>query len=514
VDLFSGLGGFRLAPEQSGHRCVFASESNSELQDIYAKNFGFTPTGDIRTKFTVAKHQASKPAPNRLKAVPTSIRIGQRGINVIERVVEEMGHLWTPTRPSSDAGTDGYIELCDHEGGATGQIVQVQSKASLGRFRNETATTFEFLCDERDLSRWLEGNAPFVLIVSRPPDEAYWVPIKTYFCTAEVRAKRVVIFDKVAHAFKKDATDALKRLAVPRSAGIYTQTPPPRDETLFSNLIPVGRYAQHVHFAETTFRKAEALIKEFAKLVEHGRGEWFLKDKYIYSFHNLRDHPWSQVCDVGTEDHFPTDDWALSTDREKTNDFVRLLGECLRDHLGRRGVKFYRRKKGVRGYFFFKPTKDLSPRVERWRALQKWGERTVFEAHNSKIDPKRIAYYRHLAFVPKFRRLGGQWFLEVTPTYHFTRDGQVPDRYREDRLSTIKRIEKNAAVFANTLFWQRFIVGTEDLFRKGNEFIHLADPLDFRVGFGVNDDEWKTQAEEEEKAEFQEEGGAELVLNL
>jgi DNA (cytosine-5)-methyltransferase 1 len=48
IDLFAGLGGFHLALEQLGHRCVFASELNSELQVIYAKNFGLTPDGDIR----------------------------------------------------------------------------------------------------------------------------------------------------------------------------------------------------------------------------------------------------------------------------------------------------------------------------------------------------------------------------------------------------------------------------------------------------------------------------------
>lgn len=48
VDLFSGLGGFHLALEQAGHRCVFASELDSSLQNIYAENFGLTPSGDIR----------------------------------------------------------------------------------------------------------------------------------------------------------------------------------------------------------------------------------------------------------------------------------------------------------------------------------------------------------------------------------------------------------------------------------------------------------------------------------
>lgn len=48
IDLFAGLGGFHLALEELGHRCVFASELNVELQGIYEKNFGMTPNGDIR----------------------------------------------------------------------------------------------------------------------------------------------------------------------------------------------------------------------------------------------------------------------------------------------------------------------------------------------------------------------------------------------------------------------------------------------------------------------------------
>ncbi|MQA29497.1 MAG: hypothetical protein GEU82_06615 [Luteitalea sp.] len=51
VDLFAGLGGFHLALNELGHECVFASEIDEELRDLYLKNF---PTikrrlhGDIR----------------------------------------------------------------------------------------------------------------------------------------------------------------------------------------------------------------------------------------------------------------------------------------------------------------------------------------------------------------------------------------------------------------------------------------------------------------------------------
>ncbi len=48
IDLFSGLGGFHLALRSLGHTCVFASEIDEGLRDIYEKNFGMTPVGDIR----------------------------------------------------------------------------------------------------------------------------------------------------------------------------------------------------------------------------------------------------------------------------------------------------------------------------------------------------------------------------------------------------------------------------------------------------------------------------------
>jgi DNA (cytosine-5)-methyltransferase 1 len=48
VDLFAGLGGFHLAVSSLGGKCVFASEIEKDLRELYAKNFGVRPAGDIR----------------------------------------------------------------------------------------------------------------------------------------------------------------------------------------------------------------------------------------------------------------------------------------------------------------------------------------------------------------------------------------------------------------------------------------------------------------------------------
>ena len=47
IDLFAGLGGFRLALESLGSECVFSSEWDLNAQDVYETNFGERPHGDI-----------------------------------------------------------------------------------------------------------------------------------------------------------------------------------------------------------------------------------------------------------------------------------------------------------------------------------------------------------------------------------------------------------------------------------------------------------------------------------
>ena len=49
VDLFAGLGGFHVALSKLGHKCVFASEIDTELRNLYHLNFGILPSADIRT---------------------------------------------------------------------------------------------------------------------------------------------------------------------------------------------------------------------------------------------------------------------------------------------------------------------------------------------------------------------------------------------------------------------------------------------------------------------------------
>ena len=52
IDLFAGIGGFRLALQSLGGKCVFTSEWDEKSQITYKANFGDAPFGDITKEIT------------------------------------------------------------------------------------------------------------------------------------------------------------------------------------------------------------------------------------------------------------------------------------------------------------------------------------------------------------------------------------------------------------------------------------------------------------------------------
>ncbi len=107
--------------------------------------------------------------------------IGDQGIALIHQIVSDMEFVWNELH--LEAGIDGIIEIRDPVSEeVTNNIIQVQSKATAGPFSAEDAHGFAYYCSEKDLEYWLGGNAPVILVRSRPSTrEAYWVSIKDYF---------------------------------------------------------------------------------------------------------------------------------------------------------------------------------------------------------------------------------------------------------------------------------------------------------------------------------------------
>jgi hypothetical protein len=416
---------------------------------------------------------------------------GDRGISLIHSIVGEMGFVWNPT--GLEAGIDGYIEIRDSvTGEMTNFIIQVQSKATDKDFQAETSDGFDYYCDARDIDYWLGGNAPVILVRSRPSsNEAYWISVKDYFNDLSKRATKKVHFDKDKDRFDAGCRNALIELAKPIDTGIYL-APLPRAENLISNLLPVLSFGEKIYIAETKYRSPKTLWEKLHGLAKDVNSEWILKNKQIMSFHDLNEFPWNEICQSSAEE-FDAEEWGFSDELERRNDFVYLLNLALSRKLAP-DVKFDRKF----GYYYFVATKNLFPKELSYKSLVQNTSRVVFQGYKKKKDPAQISYYRHSAFFGQFHFFDNKWYLEITPTYHFTWDGYKPSLFREDQLRGIKQLERNPAVLGQVVMWAEHLKEKPDLFTKPYPFLSFGSLVQFGIQAGFDDKTWLKKEEKEE----------------
>lgn len=423
-----------------------------------------------------------------MKKLGNQTVIERRGVNLISRIVTDMGLVWRET-PCADAGIDGEIEIRNPETEEmTNCIIKVQSKASERPFQSENDASFSYSCRESDLEYWLSGNVPVILVVSRPSDDvAYWVSIKDYF-SSNPSCGKTVRFTK--HDTALQATDAcrdrLARLAMGTDRGLYFR-PPPVTEQLLSNLLPVRSYGQTLFIASTSYRKPGDVYEWARSSGVRLPCDWFLSDRLMYSFNNLRAHPWTEICDRGSCEAFESDEWAQADDVQKVNEFSRLLRLALKQRLWPKvRVHEYR----GRQTFYVNAPRSLQTVTWHYRSRKKRTKRDVFQGYKGKRSGSGISYYRHSAFEGQFHRFGDKWHLEVMPTYRFTTDGRSGHGRSSKLLKGIKERELNQAVCGQFLMWADRLQDKDDLFNKTYPFLSFGKPQLLDCPVSLPDRQW------------------------
>jgi hypothetical protein len=416
-----------------------------------------------------------------MKKILRSALTGELGINLIQKIILEMGCMWYPTG-GTEAGIDGTIEILDASTSeATNQVITVQSKA-FSEFQAESANSFEYLCKEKDLNYWIHGNTPVILVCSKPhQNEAYWVSIKDYFSDGKLRASRKVIFDKRTDQLTKNSRAALERLAIPRGSGLYLGQLP-KEEQIFSDLLEVRALPSRYMTARTSF--------ESRRDVFHVLGSsalppaWTIHGKVVYSFEDLNLKEWSTVCEVGTIEEHDTISFSQSEEAAAKRIFVELINVTLTAQLRDQNIWFYKTDQ----YYYQRPETDLTPRTASYSSRVKKTTRVLFSAYQNK-DGSSVSYYRHAAFGARFMRFDGRWYLQIAPTYHYTSDGYRVSQLAPAALSGIKRLENNEAVYGQVLMWSRLLQQQTDWNAKPRR-IFFGDPSKFVASVGFSDDIW------------------------
>lgn len=226
-------------------------------------------------------------------------------------------------------------------------------------------------------------------------------------------------------------------------------------EEAFANLIPLRRFPETLYIGPAlckTMKQGWYLLRKgLSDKHPYLPGAWTLYESNIYSFADPDTSRLRRIVDLGGVDTFQSSSWAFSDDENKRRLFVYLLNAALKDDLWAQGVRYH----GDQDVYAFMGFPDEPPRKLNYANVKVRSTATVVSHYESKSKTgKRYPYLRHAAFQGRFRLLGKEWYLEITPTYRFTRDGKALDKFHEDRLSGIKRIERNRSVLSQLLLWQ------------------------------------------------------------
>lgn len=424
------------------------------------------------------------------KKVTTNQQTGRTGEVFVGYLFQRLGQIWHESK--SDFGIDCHVELRRVDTGETTNChIGVQVKAYSGAFTAETNEAFEFLPSEADVDYWMNGTMPVILVCCKPwAQEAYWIDIRGYFSDPARRRARKIVFNKNETRLDDNALPQLEQLALPASLGLYLGAPP-KHEVLYSNLLRVTRVPDKVYVGVSELRKRKqvfAVLRENG--IEHPPGEFICREENLISVHDLRLREWKEVVDITAVDIHPFEQWWRDADEKRRGSAVELLNHCLTAFFHNKGVRW----RASDEVFFFKSNPGQREIVLKTRGLRQRTSHTVFKAYMKRASLE-TAFCRHHAIKTRFHEFDGHWYLEITPTYRFTRDGWKEDKFAASRLKKIKEFEGNPGVFGNAYMWAAYMTDTvTDLYHQAYPHLAFGELLAFEVAKGIPDDAWRASA--------------------
>jgi hypothetical protein len=244
------------------------------------------------------------------KSISRQQSIGERGRHLFSERVLAVGLSFHPTGPL-DAGIDGFIELRDPQTGevrAQYVLAQLKTKDD-GTFNQESASSFLWSVDHRDLEYWLGSNAPVILVVVRLSDRLMvWKSIQDYFSTPDKRTSRKILFDKTQDALTTSSAPALAAL-VASFGRPGVMVPAMRAEEEIDTSLLRTMFPSEVNIGPTDQTYAE-IRWAMLEVEDPPPIDWILHGKRIITFRDIETALFRDIVEPGTADRLPTLTWA------------------------------------------------------------------------------------------------------------------------------------------------------------------------------------------------------------
>lgn len=377
-------------------------------------------------------------------------------------------------RSRLEAGIDGIAEVMDR-GEPLGKMIAVQVKATENaRYPSETETGFTYLLRQDDLDYWRKSNLPVIIVLYRRSDDSfYWKDVSQGTDDADRRLR----FDKTLDAFDGSCVNRLAGLTVPK-AGFGSYVPPlGGGEEALVNLLPITLPTE-IYTATTPYHGGRATAVLFDE-TDEPRFDWIIRGGVFWSFNDPRENCCSAIVDLDQVEAVDTADIAFHDDEDQIHMFMHLLRETLR-HQTRADLNWGKDHR----ILYFRALDADTPRNFSYESSRKRTDSNVVSVSNDK-KTDRVSFVRHHAFKPRFERLAGQWYLVITPTYHFTTNGFSPHLHPAALMSGKKRLDKSATLRGQVIMWHRFLtqIDRKEEFEADGLF-GSENPVENRLRFG------------------------------
>jgi len=179
-----------------------------------------------------------------------------------------------------------------------------------------------------------------------------------------------------------------------------------------------------------------------------------------------------------------------TVDDDQLNVFKSLLRRALQRQMRPERIHWQDEKH----LFFYGPVKSLEERMVAWND-GRTAMRTVFQKTMKRNNPNEILTCKHLAFYVDFHLLEDVWYMAITPTWYFSRDGYRPDRFAAKRISWLKAQENDQQVHTHFRFICRRIRELQEASLFDSEhritLIQIGDAVSFPNHPHVPDQLWK-----------------------
>jgi hypothetical protein len=362
-----------------------------------------------------------------------------------------------------ETGVDGLMELRDPRTGQTlAKWVGAQIKTTeAGTYVHEDDSSFEYLLKPDDLAYWRGSNIPVIIVLVRLSDGSmYWKPVDAG--TAE--EPRRLRFDKAADQFEKAAADRIAALCIDRDR-LGSFVPPMRPGEVAHLTMVRVILPDEIFIASSLFSSGREAARELASIDPHAPYDWVIRERRFLSFRDPRGASLTEIGDEGSVEGIETDSVAFPDDLDDEHLFIELLGRTLSVQLEHE-LSYDRESRAL----YFRAPGQNKGRKYRYRSLVK---ETCADVVSVWRKGEHIGSVRHHAFVPRFQRIDDEWFLSITPTFIFTRDGYRSHYNSGALIAGKKRMEKEGAVRGQFVMWRHLLIRSGersyDLLSKGSE---------------------------------------------